>query len=270
MTDYSDDNQPVDPVKEASEALLYGDPDMAAEKLRNAIHAESDRMVSVRAHNDRIGRETSSSMKVAKQFAEENPEWAKDPMIHDALIAGMRVEQLNDLLRAGIDIGKWSESIGHVPTQNEIFNAHRDLRSVGNPVMRSPEQLFEDVSGQIEGKFGIKRRVKDVEHNRRRAIQDRIANDRKLRGLPPEDFGQEPPQRSQPRDGDQPATSNSVQEWTAKQFGAGLEDDVPARIEKRRNVIADMQASRNAPNNMRFNRNADDYRYPDRRAAEAG
>jgi hypothetical protein len=40
MTDYSDDNQPVDPVKEASEALLYGDPDMAAEKLRNAIHAE--------------------------------------------------------------------------------------------------------------------------------------------------------------------------------------------------------------------------------------
>jgi hypothetical protein len=61
-----------------------------------------------------------------------------------------------------------------------------------------------------------------------------------------------------------------MQAWTAQQFGSGLEDDVPVRLEKRKSVIADMQASRNAPNNMRFNRNADDYRYPDRRAAEAG
>jgi hypothetical protein len=162
----------------------------------------------------------------------------------------MAVEQLDDLLKAGFNIGQFTEKIGRVPTHDEIFNMHLQARANGNPNTRSAKELLTNVvAGKIEGEFGVRRRVKDVENNRTRAIQDRIANDRKLRGLPPEDFGEKPPQRSQPRDdGDQPATPNSVQAWTAQQFGSGLEDDVPVRIEKRKSVIADMQRSRNAPN----------------------
>jgi hypothetical protein len=272
MADQNDLPLPdIDPVKEASEALLYGDPDMAAEKLRNAIHAESDRMANVKAASNRVQRELAASRKVAEDFATENPEWAKNPLIQGAVKSAMAVEQLNDLIAAGFNIGDFAEKMGRVPTHEEIFNMHLQARANGNPNTRSAKEWLDGaVAGKIEGEFGVRRRVKDVEHNRRRAIQDRIANDRKLRGLPPEDFGEEPPQRSQPREGDQPATPSSVQEWTAKQFGTGLEDDVPVRIEKRKSVIADMQRSRSAPNNMRFTRTADDYRYPDRRAAEAG
>ena len=80
-------------------------------------------------------------------------------MIVDAIKAGMRVEQLNDLIAAGIDIGKWSESLGHMPSPNDIFNAHLQMRVAGNPNVRSPTQLFEDVASQAEGKFGIRRRL---------------------------------------------------------------------------------------------------------------
>jgi hypothetical protein len=75
-----------------------------------------------------------------------------------------------------------------------------------------------------------------------------------------------PPRRPGERDGDQPATSNSEQEWTARQFGDGVSDDAEAaRIENGRAAIAEMRANRGP--NIRLNRIASDRLYPDRRQA---
>src|SRR5882672_10004253 len=116
MTDPNDDNQPVDPVTLAAESLLYGDPTEAAEKLRNAIHAESDRMANHKAASGRVQRELAASRKVAEDFAAENPEWAKNPLIIGAVKSGMAVEQLNDLLKAGFNIGEFAEKMGRAPS----------------------------------------------------------------------------------------------------------------------------------------------------------
>jgi hypothetical protein len=273
MNDHTDNSdQFVDPVQQAAEALLYSSPDDAAVALRRAIHTEADRMATARAHNDRIAREVASSQEVAQRFSEENPEWAKDPMIRDAVKAGMRVEQLSDLIEAGIDIGKWSESLGgRIPNETEIFNAHRDLRSIGNPQMRSPTQLFEDVAGQVENKFGLRRRLRSEEASRKRAIQDRMKVSANSHGVDLDGYATNylPVSRQPNLDDGEPATAQTMQQWTAKQFGAGLEDDTAARIEKRKSVVADMQRNRTAPN-TRISRVADDYRYPDRRAEAAG
>jgi len=48
---------PPDPALEAAEALLYGDPAQAAEKLRHAIHAEATRLTNQRDYQQRIRSE---------------------------------------------------------------------------------------------------------------------------------------------------------------------------------------------------------------------
>src|SRR5262249_50224606 len=112
MTDNADTHPPeVDPFAESREQLLYGDPTSAAAKLREAVFHGAAAMSAHHARQSVIQREHASSKAVAEQFAAENPEWAKDPMVVSAVKTGMRVMQLDDLLRAGIDIGKWSESI---------------------------------------------------------------------------------------------------------------------------------------------------------------
>jgi hypothetical protein len=75
MTEYTDNNdQPIDPVKEASEALLYGDPEPAAEKLRNAIHAESDRMANVKAASSRVQRVARNLLSSrSRSFLQDRP-----------------------------------------------------------------------------------------------------------------------------------------------------------------------------------------------------
>jgi hypothetical protein len=272
MTDHTD-NTPdqIDPFGDAAESLLYSDPDTAKEKLRTAIIYGA---AQTNAHQERQGRlraEHTRSMESLRKFNELNDAF-EDPLVQAAGKAAMASEQYADLVNAGhLNVEKFREATGRDPTDHDIFQLHLEARANGVRGLRSTEKLLDDVAGTIEEKFGVKRRRTDIDQNRTHSARSMVNERRKLRGLPPEEFGEErPAPRPQARDGDQPATSNSVQEWTAKQFGAGLEDDVPVRLEKRRSVIADMQRSRSAPNNMRFNRTADDYRYPDRRAAEAG
>lgn len=115
----------VDPFADAAETLLYGDPELAKEKLRNGILHGAAQMNAHQARRGLIQREHASSKAVAEQFAAENPEWAKDPMIVDAVKARMRVEQLNDLLKAGLDLGKIAETTGLTDAGGNIQHASR-------------------------------------------------------------------------------------------------------------------------------------------------
>ena len=268
MTDNTDTHPPeVDPFEVAAEQLLYGDPTSAAAKLREAVFHGAAAMSAHQARQSVIQREHASSKAVAERFATENPEWAADVMVRDAVKAGMRVEQLNDLMKAGIDIGKWSESLQRVPSETDIFNAHRDLRAVGNPNVRTPEQLFEDVASQIEGKFGIRRRLRDADHNRSRAARDIVNERRRLRGLSPENFSE--PARPSQYDRGTTATEETLAAMERRHAGFDADDGVDAAIAaSRKKAIAD-RLDRNLARdrNVRFSRTADDRRYPDRRSA---
>jgi hypothetical protein len=193
-------------------------------------------------------------------------------MIHDTLVAGMRVEQLNDLIKAGFDIGQYAEKTGRAPSQNDIFNMHRDLRSVGNPSMRSPEQLFEDVSGQIEGKFGIQRRVKNIDANRKRGVADRMKQSANSHGTDLDEYQTNwAPQSRQPNlDMGAPATAETIAARDRRDAGEGGEDLTP----KRKSAFDRFFAGRGGGTDrrpgaadVRLSRTADDRRYPDLAAA---
>ena len=269
MTDQTDNSTPpeVDPFEVAAESLLYGDPATAKDRLRDAIYQGAAQMHAHQARQSVIQREHASSKAVAEQFAAENPEWAKDPMIVDAVKAGMRIAQLDDLLKAGLEFGKIAEATGRVPTQDEIFNMHRDLRAAGDPNARSPTQLFEDVSSQIEQKFGIRRRIRDADHNRTRAARDIVNDRRKLRGLPPEEFGEAV--RPSTYDRGVAATEETLAAMERRQAGFDADDAVDTAIAASRKKAINDRLDRNLARdrNVRFSMTADDRRYPDRRTA---
>jgi hypothetical protein len=271
MNDHNDAHPPeVDPFEVAAESLLYGDPAVAKEKLKDAILHGAAAMHAHQTRQGIIDREAASSQEVAQRFSQENPEWANDPMIRDAVKAGMRVEQLNDLLKAGLDLGKIADATGRVPTENEIFNMHRDLRAVGNPNMRTPEQLFEDVSSQIEGKFNIKRRLKDIEHNRKRAIRDmqkQRGTSQWGDGLAPDDqptASISPRRVGVPTDGD-----SAVRDHDRWAMGMDADTAVDAQMhQSRKNAIADrMERNFARDRNVRFSKEPSDYKHADRRQA---
>jgi hypothetical protein len=273
MTDNNDQTRPeVDPFQAAADSLLYGSPEDAGKTLRDAIYTGAQQIQQHQARQGVIQRELASSGEVAKRFAEENPEWAKNPMIRDAIKAGMRVEQLNDLIKAGVDIGKWSEGLGRVPNENEIFNAHLELRAAGRPEVRTPEQLFDDVAGQAEETFGLRRRLRSEDANRKRAAQDRVKAAAAAHGMTVEQYemNQLPSRMPNYTDIDsEPVTTQSIQQSTLRSFGDGVPAEADAsRKANHRNAIARMQQSRAgtklAPQ-VEVNRSADDRRYPDRR-----
>jgi hypothetical protein len=271
MNDHTDNTaDQIDPVQRAAETLLYGSPDDAAVALRQAIHAESDRMANHKAASGRVQRELAASQKVAEEFAAENPQWAQNPLIVGAVKAGMAVEQLNDLLKAGFDIGQFAEKMGRPPSHDEIFNMHLQARANGNPNVRSAKELFnEGVAAQIEGQFGVRRRVTDIDSNRKRGAQNMVNERRALRGLPPEELGEErPTPRAQSRDGDRPVSATTPEEYTRAQFGYGrdADDAVDAQMmQSRKNAITDrMNRNIARDSNVRVNRTAEDRRYPDR------
>ena len=74
MTDQSDNLNPpeVDPIRDAAETLLYGDPELAGEKLRTAIRSEASK---IHAHQGRLRSEQARSQADLRQFKDENPEF---------------------------------------------------------------------------------------------------------------------------------------------------------------------------------------------------
>jgi hypothetical protein len=246
MTFHDQTPPEVDPFQAAAESLLYAGPEDAAKSLRDAILQGA---AQVQAHQSRqsiIERELAASRAEAERFANENPDWAKDPMTVDAIKAGMRVEQLNDLMNAGVDIGKWSESLGRVPSPDDIYNAHLEMRAAGNRGVRTPAQLFDDVASQVETKFGLRRRLRSEEHNRARAVRDRLVASAKSHGMTPEEYAiSQPMSRQANLDAGEEVTTQSIQQATLRAFGDGVtaEEDA-SRKANHRDAIARMQQSR--------------------------
>jgi hypothetical protein len=139
MTDHADNNEFVDPIKEASESLLYGDPDTAAEKLRTAIHFEAARLNAHQARDGRLRAAHSKSMAALNKFMEENDAY-KDPVVQAAGKAAMCSEQYADLVNSGfLDVAKFKEQTGRAPTEQDVFNWHLQARANDVRGIRSEE-----------------------------------------------------------------------------------------------------------------------------------
>jgi hypothetical protein len=277
MTDNTPDQ--IDPFGDAAETLLYGDPDIAKEKLRTAIIYGA---AQTNAHQERQGRlraEHARSMDSLRKFSELNDAF-EDPLVQAAGRAAMVNEQYNDLTRAGfLNVEKFRETTGRNPTDADIFNLHLEARANGVRGLRSTEKLLDDVAATIEEKFGVKRRITDIDQNRTHGARSMVNERRALRGLPPEEFGDDQPApRARSRDGDRPVSDTTPEQYTRDQFGYGrdADDAVDAQMaQSRKNAIADrlsrnLARDRNVRADVQVNMDRDSRRYPDRRGAAAG
>jgi hypothetical protein len=135
------DQHQVDPYKETTETLLYGDPDAAAKKLRELHEHENAKLPAIVEqvlNRERVRTEHSRSMASLKRLERENEDLAKDPMASAALSASIFAHQRNDLVNMGLDAGK-------LPTDNAaIANLHLKFRSdpATSGLLRTPDELF--------------------------------------------------------------------------------------------------------------------------------
>jgi len=108
-----------------------------------------------------------------------------------------------------------------------FFQLHLEARAAGVRGLRSTEKLLDDVASTLEEKFGVRKRVTDLDQNRKRGARNMVNERRALRGLPPEEFGEErPTPRAQSRDGDRrPVSDTTPEEYTRSQFGYGRDTD---------------------------------------------
>src|SRR5258706_13104241 len=174
MTDSTDNNEFVDPFGEASESLLYGDPDIAKEKLRTAIIYGAAQANAHQARDARIRGEHARSMESLRRFNELNDAF-EDPLVQAAGKAAMASEQYADLVNAGhLNVEKFKEQTGRAPTDHDVFQLHLEARANGVRGLRSTEKLLDDVAGTIEEKFGVKRRILNIDQNRTNAARDRM------------------------------------------------------------------------------------------------
>jgi hypothetical protein len=256
---YQSDQQ--DPMLDVAEVLLYGDPETAATKLRTAIRSEAANLNAQQAHEGRLRAEHARSTAALKKFMVNNDAF-NDPVIEGAGMTAMAIEQMRDLEQAGFSSEQFRAATGREPTTQDVFNLHLQYRANGAPGVRSSERLMDDVAQQLEEKFGVRRRINNVDASRRRSARDMVNERRALRGLPPAEFDEAAaePFRSTP------VTEESNKAWTARQFGDGIEDG-PDRVQGRRNAIAQMRRSRGQDPELRVSRVPTDYRYPDRQPA---
>src|SRR5258708_20071044 len=160
MTDHAD-NTPdqIDPFGDAAESLLYGDPEVAKEKLRGAIIYGA---AQTNAHQERQGRlraEHARSMASLAKFNELNDAF-EDPLVQAAGKAAMASEQYADLVNAGhLNVEKFREATGRNPTDQDIFQLHLEARAAGVRGLRSTEKLLDDVPSTPQEKFGLKKQL---------------------------------------------------------------------------------------------------------------
>jgi hypothetical protein len=115
---------------------------------------------------------------------------------------------------------------GRPPTAEEIADLHCNHRAYGAKI-RSAEQLLNDAASQLETKFNIRRRERDIEANRKRSIDDRIAQSRKAHGLPPP----EPATPRQNANAVQNATPSEGSMWATASMGVPI--DAPERAQNK-------------------------------------
>jgi hypothetical protein len=153
---------------------------------------------------------------------------------------------------------------------------HLQARANGNPNTRSAKELFNDaVAPQIEGQFGVRRRLRSEEASRKRGVQDRMKASAASHGVDFDKYATDwAPQSRQPNlDAGEPVTPQTIQSRDRRDAGEGGEDLTPYRANAFQKFFVNRnQGTDRRPGaaDVRLNRNADDGRYPDRRGAEAG
>jgi hypothetical protein len=100
----------------------------------------------------------------------------------------MAREQLKDLEGAAFDRAKFRAATGHDVSEQDVFNAHLEFRANNIPGVRSDVELLDAVAGHLEDKFGIKRRVTNIDRNRSRGIQDRLKLSAHSHGVDLDDY----------------------------------------------------------------------------------
>ncbi len=189
-------------------------------------------------------------------------------------------ELLHDLTRAGVlDLAKHREQFGHDPTFGEIANMHLQAAAHGVKGIRPVHEWFDRAMERTEEQVpAARRRIKDIDHSRKRAVQDRMNASAMARGLTPEEYAAQQLPSRMPNyssyDGE-PVTPQTMQRATLEAFGEGVTaDQDAARIAKNKAAIAAMtnrtQGTDRRPGaSVRFDRSADDRRFPDRRTSAA-
>ena len=224
-TDYDPNQDPIDPVADAATSMLYGDPEEAAGKLRNAIHFEAARLNQHQAHDARIRAAHAKSMAAVNKFMEEN-EAFKDPLVQAAGRAAMVEEQYRDLLDAGfLDVKKFTETTGRTPTAQDIFDQHLRARAHNVRGVRSDEDLLAAAAGQIKDKFGISPRIREIEKNRSNAVRERMKASAASHGVDLDKYTTDwAPQSRQPNlvDVGEAATPETIAARDRRDLGEGV------------------------------------------------
>ena len=173
--DDNNNNQPVDPYRDAAETLQFGDPQDAAIKLRGAIGQAMQEGENSRRLQSTLAR----SMEELQEFKARNPS-LNDDMVEAAIERRLIKEQLEDLKAAGADIETWSRQLGRTPNAQDIAQGHLHYRAAGQKV-RGVTQLLESATDSVTSRFGIPRKTNDPSETVR--AQQNAARAR--RGLPP-------------------------------------------------------------------------------------
>jgi hypothetical protein len=269
----TDDNQPIDPVAHAAEQLLYGDPAAAAEHLRTAIRHEAAKQNAHQMRQGRLNATHARSLTSLQKFLDDNDAY-RDPVVQSAGRTVMAQEQLHDLEAAGFDRQKFREANNRDLTEQDVFNAHLEFRANGVPGVRSDDELLDATAQHLEDKFGIKRRIANIDRSRKRGVDDRMRVAAAGRGMSLEEYEQQQlPSRMPSYDqyGGEPVTAQSIQQSTLAAFGDGVPAEADAsRKANHRNAIQRMQAAR-APSKLapqvEVDMDRNSRRYPDRRQA---
>jgi hypothetical protein len=265
------DDQPADPFNDAAEALLYSDPETAGQKLR---HLMTEVVPNIVNGNARVRGEHARSMATVEKFKQENPDFVNNRLVAAATEGAIYDEQMNDLIGVGFDLADFRKKAGRDPTLGEIANEHLRLRSVGAKV-RSADDLVDAAATRVEEQMpGVRRRIHDPVQNAKRRVGDMIADRAKARGKDVQAYRDQYASR-QPDyvHSDQPVTPRSIQQATLRDFGEGVSDEqTAARKQRNSDYIASLKNRTQGTDRrsgvaaeVRLNRDASDYRYPDRR-----
>jgi len=134
-----DPNQ-VDPFKDVTEALLYGDPEQAAGKLRQLMTTVVPSLARQTSDAEHRQTEHNRSRMHAQNFEKANEDLATDDFAAGAIKSRVFANQRKDLVDMGLDPAKLPKS------DTDIANMHLTFRSdpKTSGIVRSFDKLLDD------------------------------------------------------------------------------------------------------------------------------
>jgi hypothetical protein len=139
-----DPNQ-VDPFKDVTEALLYGDPEQAAGKLRQLMTNVVPTLSRQTSEAERRQTELNRSRMSGQRFERDNPDLAGNEFSAGAIEARVYANQRKDLVDMGLDDAKLPKS------KADIANMHLTFRSdpKTSGLVRPFDKLLDDAKADF-------------------------------------------------------------------------------------------------------------------------